>query len=43
MINNRLPKKHDFDLEKRTTEFAKRIIHLCRALSKNPINNRLIG
>ena len=34
---------HNFDLEKRTTEFAKRVIHLCKALPKNPINNRLTG
>jgi four helix bundle protein len=34
---------HKFDLEKRTTEFAKRVIHLCHALTKNSMNNRLIG
>ena len=36
MTNNK------FDLEERTTEFAKRIIRLCKALPKNIINNRLI-
>ncbi len=34
---------HEFDLEERTTKFAKRVIKLCKALPKNPINNRLIG
>lgn len=34
---------HGFDLEERTTEFAKRIIRLCKALPNNPINSRLIG
>ncbi|MCG2700809.1 four helix bundle protein [Candidatus Parcubacteria bacterium] len=32
-----------YDLEDRTTEFAKRVIRLCRALPKDPINNRLTG
>jgi len=30
------------DLEMRATEFAKRIIRLCRELPKNKINDRLI-
>ena len=34
---------HNFDLEKRTTEFAKRTVKLCRALPKDSINNRLTG
>ena len=33
----------EFDLEKRTTEFAKAVIRLCKKLPRNPINNRLIG
>jgi four helix bundle protein len=33
----------NFDLEGRTTEFAKRTVRLCRALPKDPINNRLTG
>ena len=37
------PNRHSFDLEERTTEFAKRVIRLCKALPKDPINNRLIG
>ena len=32
-----------FDLEDRTTEFAKRVVRLCTSLSKNSINNRLAG
>lgn len=36
-------KKHKYDLEDRTTEFAKRVIRLCKALPKNPINYRLTG
>jgi four helix bundle protein len=31
------------DLEVRTTEFAKRVIRLCKALPYNEINRRLIG
>lgn len=34
--------KHTFDLEKRTTVFAKQVIRLCKLLSVNPVNNRLI-
>jgi four helix bundle protein len=33
----------EFDLEKRTTEFAKAVIKLCKSLPRNPINDRLIG
>jgi four helix bundle protein len=32
----------EFDLEKRTTEFAKAVIRLCTKLPKNPINNRMV-
>ena len=35
--------KKEFDLEKRTTEFEKSVIRLCKSLSKNPINDRLIS
>ncbi len=35
--------RHCFDLEKRTLEFAKNVIKLCRTLPKNVINNELIG
>ncbi|MFA6047211.1 MAG: four helix bundle protein [Parcubacteria group bacterium] len=42
MTNNQKP-NNKFDLEKRTTEFAKRVIRLCRALSRDSINNRLSG
>jgi len=32
-----------YNLEERTTEFAKRVIRLCLALPKNSMNSRLIG
>jgi len=32
-----------FDLEKRTTEFAKAVIRVCKDLPRNPMNDRLIG
>ena len=32
-----------YDLEERTTNFAKRVIRLCQVLPKNSMNNRLIG
>ena len=35
--------KSKFDLEERTTKFACKVIHLCRALERGPINDRLIG
>lgn len=38
-----MTKERIYDLEKRTTEFAKEIIRLCKTLPKNPINNRLVG
>jgi four helix bundle protein len=34
---------HKFDLEERTTKFAKEVIRLCKSLSNNSINNRLFG
>ena len=34
---------HKFDLEERTTEFAKRVVRLCRSLPKDSVNNRLSG
>ena len=43
MNNNQTVNKHSFDLEDRTTEFAKRVVRLCVALPKNSINNRLTG
>ncbi|MHB8105088.1 MAG: four helix bundle protein [Dehalococcoidales bacterium] len=33
----------EFDLEKRTTEFAKAVIKLCKRLPRNPINDRVVG
>ena len=35
--------KPKYDLEDRTTEFAKRVIKLCRSLPRDSINNRLTG
>jgi len=43
MTNNQSPNKHKFDLEERTTEFACKVIHLCKKLPRNPINDRLVG
>jgi len=33
----------EFNLEKRTTEFAKAVIRLCKKLPRNPMNDRLVG
>ena len=33
----------EFNLEARTTEFAKAIIRVCKGLSRNTMNDRLIG
>ncbi len=41
--NDQISKHQGFDLEKRTTEFAKKVIRLCKKLPKDPINYRLIG
>lgn len=35
--------QHKFDLEERTTEFAKKVIRLCRKLPKHSLNVRLIS
>jgi len=32
-----------FDLEERTTEFARKVIHLCKKLPRGPINDRIIN
>jgi len=42
MTNNQDLNRSNFDLEERTTEFAKRVIRLCRCLPKDSINNVLI-
>ncbi len=34
---------HVFDLEKRTTDFAKAVVTVCRELPRDPINDRLTG
>jgi four helix bundle protein len=33
----------EYDLERRTTEFAKAVIRVCIGLVRNPINDRLTG
>ena len=40
--SNRQSKNYAFDLEDRTLEFAKRIIHMCKALPDNTVNFKLI-
>jgi four helix bundle protein len=35
--------RREFDLERRTTEFAKAVIRVCNSLPRNPLNDRLIG
>lgn len=35
-------KNYAFDLEDRTLDFAKRIIHMCKALPNDTINSKLI-
>lgn len=42
-LENSNQRKHNFDLEDRTTEFARKIIKLCKQLPRNPINDRIIG
>jgi len=42
MINNQ-NSNHVFDLEDRSTKFAKMVISFCRELPQDPINYRLIG
>jgi len=43
MTNNQLPNKPKFDLEERTTNFARKIVKLCKSLPRNPINDRIVG
>jgi len=35
--------KHAFDLEKRSTEFARQVVRLCKRLPRNPMNVRMTG
>ena len=32
-----------FDLEERTTKFAKAVIEICKIVPRNPINDRVVG
>ena len=43
MTNDQNSNKSKYDLEERTTSFAKRVIRLCKGLQRNPINDRFIG
>ena len=43
MFNTTEKHHKPFDLEDRTTEFAKGVIRLCRKLPRDPVNNRLTG
>jgi len=36
-------RKSNFDLERRTTDFAKKVIKMCQAVPRNPINDRITG
>ena len=42
MSDNQNPKTK-FDLEERTTNFAKRVIKICKGLPRGPINDRIIN
>ncbi len=45
MINNQYKENSNrviYDLEERSTEYAKKVIRLCKQLPKNTINSRLI-
>lgn len=37
-----IQKSKPYDLEERTLEFSKRMIHLCRTLPKDIVNNRFV-
>jgi len=37
------PRNKKFDLEDRTTGFAKKVVKLCKDLPRNPMNDRIIG
>ena len=34
--------RRNFDLEERTTEFAKKVVNLCKKIRTNPVNIRII-
>ena len=35
--------KHEFDLEERTLEFARRVIQLCKKVQSDAVNRELVG
>lgn len=41
--DNSNQRKSNFDLERRTTDFAKKVIKICQAVPRNPINDRITG
>lgn len=44
IINNQITiTKHNFNLEERTLEFAKKVISLCKKLPYNTINHEVVG
>lgn len=43
MNNNQYSNNRKFDLEERTTKFAKLVIRLCKSLPRNSINIRLVS
>ena len=42
MTNNQNPNRK-FDLEERTTNFARKVVKLCKSLPRNPMNDRIVG
>ena len=38
-----MAERRGFDLENRTTEFAKRVVRLCKKLPRDPMNDRMTG
>lgn len=43
MTNNQDNQTKSFDLERRTTEFAKRVVRFCKTLPRGAMSERLIG
>jgi len=42
-MTNHQKSNHKFDLEERTTNFARKVVQLCKTLPRNPINDRIVG
>lgn len=43
MLNNQSSNPKKFDLEERTTNFARKVIRICKILPRNPMNDRIVG